>query len=105
MASSQAFDQVCQALEEASSLNRLEARGTVRLALKEGGLDANTVTPAEMKVVVKRLLPRELESRGIADVPSICDALCSAVDLAASPSAASERPDAVFQRLADVGEN
>ncbi len=100
MAASQTFDQMCQALEGASSLSRLEARGTVRLALKEAGLDANAVTPAEMAVVIDRVLPLELESRGIANAPSICETLRSAIDTEASPSPTHDTPEAVFQRLA-----
>ncbi len=100
MAASQTFDQMCQALEGASSLSRLEARGTVRLALKEAGLNANAVTPAEMAVVIERVLPLELESRGIANAPSICEAARSAIDTEAGPSPSQDRPEAVFQRLA-----
>ena len=103
MAESQAFEQACEALENASSLNRLEARGTMRLALKEAGLDAKAVTPAEMAVVIERVLPVELESRSIADAPSICEALRSAIDTEASPSATHDRPETVFQRLGNAG--
>jgi len=103
MAASQAFEQVCQALEGASSLNRLEARGTVRLALKEAGLDVNAVTPTELEVVIARVLPEELESRGIANAPSVCQALRSAIDPGARPSSLKDRPDAVFQRMGKIG--
>jgi hypothetical protein len=103
MAASQAFDQVCQALEGASPLSRLEARGTVRLALKEAGLDANAVTPAEMALVIERVLPQELKSRGIANAASICEALRSAIDAEASPSPTHNGPEAVFQRLGNAG--
>jgi hypothetical protein len=103
MAESQAFEQVCQALEDTSSLSRLEARGTVRLTLKEAGLDAKAVTPAELEVVIERLLPLELESRGIANAPSVCETLRSAIDAGASPSSVKDRPDAVFQRMGKIG--
>ena len=42
MADARAFDWVCEEVEKKSSLSRLEARGTVRLALKKAGLDAAT---------------------------------------------------------------
>ena len=103
VAASRAFDQVCQALEGASSLSRLEARGTVRLALREAGLDANAVTPAEMAVVIERVLPLELESRGIASAPSISEALRSAIDAEAPGPPAQDRPETVFQRLGNTG--
>ncbi len=103
MAESQAFEQVCQALEDASSLSRLEARGTMRLALKEAGLDVNAVTLAELEVVIERVLPVELESRGIANASSVCESLRSAIDAGASPSSVKDRPDAVFQRMGKIG--
>jgi hypothetical protein len=45
MADSPCFDRVCAALESETSLDRIEARGTVRLALKGAGLDAASDTP------------------------------------------------------------
>jgi hypothetical protein len=103
MAESQAFDHVCQALEETSPLSRLEARGTVRLALKEAGLDVKGVTLAELEVVIARVLPVELESRGVADALSVCEALRSAIDSRVSHSPIKDRPDAVFQRMGKIG--
>ena len=43
MAGSSAFEWLCTALEESTTLERLEARGTVRIALKEAGLEPRTV--------------------------------------------------------------
>jgi hypothetical protein len=43
MAESKAFDFVCSELERRTSMTRLEARGTVRIALKDAGLAADTV--------------------------------------------------------------
>jgi hypothetical protein len=45
MADSKAFTTLCEELERASSLDRLEARGTVRLALKQAAyaLDSTTI--------------------------------------------------------------
>jgi hypothetical protein len=103
MAVSQAFEQACEALESASSLNRLEARGTMRLALKEAGLDVKAVTPTELEVVIARVLPMQLERHGIADLPSVCNALRSAIDPGARPASLKDRPDAVFQRMGKIG--
>ena len=75
MADARAFDLICEEIEQKSSLSRLEARGTVRLALKKAGLDATTVTPRQMLVVVEKLLPGEFESRGIEGGAQICAAL------------------------------
>ncbi len=67
MAGSSAFEWLCTALEESTTLERLEARGTVRIALKEAGLEPRTVTPGELRVVVQKIMPRELRNRGVAE--------------------------------------
>ena len=65
MADSAAFELACGELEHATSLERLEARGTVRLALKETGLEARAVTPHQLVAVLTKVLPQELTDRGI----------------------------------------
>jgi len=98
VADSAAFEVACEALERGTSLDRLSARGTVRLALKEAGLDARTVTPAQMIVVAGNVLPRELESRGVKDPDAVCAALETKLAGMQAPDAA-DTPDAVFARL------
>ena len=98
MADSAVFDFVCDKLEQATAMDRLAVRGTVRIALKQAGLEARTVTGQQMAVVLERVLPTELASRGVDGG----DALCTKI-LAGLPSVASgaqmDTPDAVFQRL------
>lgn len=98
MADAEAFDYVCAALEESTSLDRLAARGTVRIALKIAGLEARTVTRDQMTVVMDKLLPEELTSRGIEDAPAVCAKIKTGLGSLASSSDA-ETPDAVFKRL------
>jgi len=98
MAESAAFDFSCSELEQRTSLDRLEARGTIRLAIKQAGLEAKTVTPDQMKVVVDKILPDELRSRGIDDVDGTCRSLQSGL-ARLDVEASAETPDAVFQRL------
>lgn len=98
MADSAAFDFVCAELERETSLDRLEARGTVRLALKEAGLEARSVTPDQISVVVEKLLPNELESRGIGNGAELCARIRSGLGSVADDDRV-ETPDAVFQRL------
>jgi hypothetical protein len=101
MAGSQAFEWLCEAIEADTSLERLEARGTVRIALKDAGLEARTVTPAELVVVVQKILPRELRQRGVDDEAALCERLCSglrSLDVS-GVRASSESPDAIFRRL------
>lgn len=101
MAGSQAFEWLCEAIETGTSLERLEARGTVRIALKDAGLEARTVTPTELAVVVQKVLPRELRQRGVADEAALCERLCSGLrNLELSGvRTAPESPDAIFRRL------
>lgn len=98
MADSPAFDFVCAQLQERTSLDRLEARGTIRLALKEAGLDARSITPDQMSVVVEKVLPRELETRGVTNAPTLCAELRRGL-LRVEMGVVTETPEAVFQRL------
>lgn len=98
MADSNAFTTLCEQLETSSTLDRLEARGTVRLALKQAGLESAQVTASQLVVVVQKVLPNELRTRGIDDADSVCQQL--ATQLKSMPDeAAGESPEAVFKRL------
>ncbi len=98
MADAAAFEWLCNELERASSLDRLETRGTVRLALKQAGLEARSVTPDQMKVVLEKVLPIELEARGIGDAAGICGGLLPGL-ANVQDAGATESPDEVFRRL------
>ena len=99
MSDSAAFELTCEVLERGTSLGRLEARGTVRLALKAAGLDSRSVTPHQMRVVADGLLPGELKARGIGNGDGICAALKQQLGGVAAASV-TETPEAVFARLA-----
>jgi hypothetical protein len=94
------FDFVAGEIEERTDLGRLEARGTVRIALREAGLDARSVSVEQMSVVLERVLPGELRSRGVDRPDALCNAMAAAV-LSQRPgrSAAAESPEDVFRRL------
>ena len=105
MADSAVFDWVCGELEQRSSLDRLEARGTIRLALKQAGLDAGSVTPDQIKVVLEKLLPEELRARGVADESESVRSLASGTERfdAGDARAIADSPDEVFRRLGGSG--
>jgi hypothetical protein len=92
------FTVVCEKLEGLTKMDRLQARGTVRLALKEAGLDSASVTPREMSALVEKVLPAELKARGIAAPESICSELRVALSMLPQEELA-ETPDRVFARL------
>ncbi len=92
------FEAVCDVIERCTALSRLEARGTVRLALRHAGLQSRNVTSQQMQVVIDKVLPEELESRGVLDVPQVCDrARLAAVAVVGDAEAS---PDAIFSRIA-----
>lgn len=102
MADAPAFDWICSRLEQDTSLDRLESRGTVRLALKAAGLEARSVTPEQMTIVIQRVLVGELETRGIEIAADVCGRLAATLEREAAHLARSdsvETPDAVFSRL------
>lgn len=101
MADSAVFDWVCNRLDEATSLSTLEARGSVRLALKDAGLEAASVDSTQMTVVLRKLMPSALASRGVEDAGTVCETLAGGLAGAALDSGrAAESPESVFQRLA-----
>lgn len=96
------FDVVADELEARTALEALAARGTLRLVLKSAGLDAKTVTPAQMAVAIEKVLPRELESRGITDASGVCTALAETMrarESASGQSADGDSPEAIFRRM------
>ena len=96
------FDFAAERLEHHASLERLEARGTLRIALKGAGLDPKNLTGAQLQVVFEKLMPGELESRGVNDVQDVCASVLA--DLARSDGDAEDtsatNPDEIFRRLA-----
>ena len=101
MADSASFTTVCDHLQRATGLERPAARGTVRLALKEAGLDPETVTAEQMAVVTEKVLPAELEALRISDVDGHCRAIRGRLKrLGTTEGGADNSPEAVFERLA-----
>ena len=98
MASSAAFEHVCEGLESLTSLDRLQCRGTVRLALKDAGLDPANVQPREMIVVLQRVLPSALRARSVEGADALCEQIARGLTSLAS-GAQTDTPDAIFQRL------
>jgi hypothetical protein len=95
------FDTAAELLEQRTSLDRLEARGTLRIALKEVGLDVATLSVEQLRVVFEKILPGELERRGVDDASTACAAVMKEVALSPAAAAAhqSEDAEAVFRRL------
>ena len=95
------FELVAAELEMQSGLENLEARGTLRLALKASGLTARDVTQEQMLVVIDRVMPRELRIRGVENPEAVCRELTQAVKGAEAEESntAGTSPEDVFRRL------
>ena len=98
------FDVAAEKLESATDLNQLEARGTLRLALKSAGLTAGNVTLAQLRVVFDKVMPAEIENRGVAAAAATCSAVMAEVERAASDSddAKATELDRIFRRLGNT---
>ena len=100
MKDSAVFDWVCSRLEESTPLAAIEARGTVRIALEKGGLDAGSLDASQLGVVVERLLPDELRRCGIDNGQVICEGIAlKLINQHFDNEATTERPEDVFTRL------
>jgi hypothetical protein len=99
------FDFVAAEIEKRSNLGKLEARGTVRLALKEAGFDADAITAQQMAVVLEKLMPGALTSRGVENAGGVCTELAASIrDFKdAVEEHGSSSPESVFARLAGNG--
>jgi predicted amidophosphoribosyltransferase len=100
MAESAAFEAACTCLEQSGSLDRLAARGTIRLALKQAGLEPKTVTARQLDVVLTKLLPTELTSRGITAPEELVARISKALAGLDAGARAADTPEAIFARLA-----
>jgi hypothetical protein len=95
------FSFVADHLEECTPLDRLESRGTLRIMLKDSGLDPKTVTSKQFCVILESVAPGELESRGVAEARAICTAMIEKIESEpADRWETSHSVDKIFDRLA-----
>lgn len=94
------FERAADELEVLSRLSRLEARGTLRLALKDAGLVPKTVNAKAMLVVLERVLPQLLARRGVQGAAEICRTISGIVrSLTSETSYDVDTPEKVFARI------
>lgn len=70
-----AFQWLCDQLVESTCLDELEARGTVRLALKQVGHDSASVAADTIAALLREILPGELRLRGVDESEALCERL------------------------------
>lgn len=94
------FQFVAGKIQEQTDLDQLEARGTLRIALKEAGLDPRNVTVPQMGVMLEKTMPRELVARGVENADGICRGLVTALKgFRGEAGSGGESPEDVFRRL------
>jgi hypothetical protein len=98
MADSPVFAFATQELERLTNMTKAEARGTIRLALRDAGFSADAVRASELRAVLEKLMPGELASRRIADGERVCQEIARGLDGVREQPAA-DTADTVFTRL------
>jgi hypothetical protein len=95
------FDPAAEQLECHTGLDRLEARGTLRLAIKQAGLDAKRLTLRQLEAIFAKVMPGQLAIRGIDQPTSVCEAIMVEIARCAdgAPTTDSANTDEVFERL------
>ena len=98
------FDLAAERLEHHTSFSKIESRGTLRIALKSVGLDPRSLSLDELRVVFDKVMPAQLERRGVPKATAVCSSVMS--DLAVLPDAQragrAENVDDVFRRLSSA---
>jgi hypothetical protein len=95
------FTTVADRLCELSDLDRLEARGTVRLAFKKAGVDVNSFGSNDVEAVFSKIMPAELAARGCDGAEAICDRILKSLE-GDMPESATQSSDDIFRRLGDA---
>jgi len=95
------FDFAADRLEHHAGLDRLEARGTLRIALKAAGLVPKTLTGDQLQAVFEKIMPGELDSRGVSNMQDVCGNVLADLANAADTAPDAPSPDEIFRRLAD----
>jgi hypothetical protein len=99
MSDSPIFELVCEQVESAARLSRLESRGTVRLMLKEVGLDPKQVGKGAAMLTVHRFLEQALRVRGVADSARVKDQVLQALRDSKLEDPDGQDPEAIFGRI------
>jgi len=95
------FDAAADIIEAQTTLDRLESRGTLRIVLKNAGLDPKTVTLVELGVVFEKRVPDELEKLGVADAEATSRGVWEQVEQCpeAAQAGSDTNVDDTFRRL------
>ncbi len=97
------FDLVAQEIENRCQLTTIQVRGTLRIAIKDAGLDPKLITTRQMTVILNKVLGQHLIRRGIEAEQSkqICATIVSTITEAdlPDPTGIERLPESLFERL------
>jgi hypothetical protein len=99
MSTSPVFEWLSSEIAKRTTCGLPQSRGTVRLALKDAGLEPRTLNKEQALVIVERLLPRELELRGVSNASALCAELGQALQKLKLEPAGPESAESIFSRL------
>jgi hypothetical protein len=99
MADSVVFDFVAEELARTTNLDRMEARGMLRVVLKQALFDSKTLNVAQMQMVIDRLLAAQLCRCGVENPESVCEDLAKDLKAKGFEANIAESPDQIFGRL------
>ena len=99
MSDSPIFEFVCERVEAEAGLTRLEARGTIRLLLKEVGFDPRLVGKGAAILVVDRFLEQALRVRRVADAEKVTARVLQALRESTLEGPEGQDPEVVFGRI------
>jgi hypothetical protein len=96
------FALVADRLEAETDLDRLEARGTLRIALEKSGVDPRNLSRAELVAVFENIMSDELARRGVSSAAEVCDIVLKSLpsDLPPAPEGSATSRDEIMRRLA-----
>jgi len=99
MNTSPVFDWLANEITTRTGLDALKSRGTLRIALQNGGLEPRTLTKDQAAVVINRLLAHELKLRGHADAASMCMRIEAALRVMLFGKVGPDSAETTFARL------
>jgi hypothetical protein len=94
-----AFDWVSDELARHSGMSALEARGTLRLLLRDAGIDSKLVNKGQLAVVVARLLPAALTKLRVPEALAVCERIALALQSAEVAASHQVSPEDIFGRI------
>lgn len=99
MADSVVFDFVAEELERTTNLDRLEARGMLRVVLRQALFDSKSLTVKQMQLVIDRLLAAHLCRCAVENPESVCEGLTRNLKAKGFGPSLAESPDEIFGRM------